>query len=167
MKNIIQPSVAQTDQSLQTRQSDHPDQTAQTRQLITSYIETIWNQRRFDKLAAFIHPDFTDHSLPPSLPAGVEGLQQWITMTGQSFEHTTIIDDQVTEAGKTILKISMQLKHIGQWRDIPATGTALSAVGYRFFRVEDQKIIEHWALIDGNSIENQLKNSAHGCKIQQ
>lgn len=49
----------------------------------------------------------------------------------------------------------------------PATGADISTVGYRYFRVADNKIIEHWALIDGNSIENQLKGSAHGCKIQQ
>jgi predicted SnoaL-like aldol condensation-catalyzing enzyme len=164
MKNNIQPSANQTDPSAPT---DQTTQTDQTRQLVSNFIETIWNQRRFDKLDEFIHPGFTDHSLPPSLPTGVEGLQQWIENTGRSFDHTTIIEDQVTEAGKSILKISMQLKHIGQWRDIPATGAEISTIGYRYFRVADNKIIEHWALIDGNSIENQLKNTAHNCKIQQ
>lgn len=104
MKNNINPAANQTDH---------------TRTLVSNFIETIWNLRRFDRLDEFIHPDFTDHSLPPALPSGVEGLQQWIENTGRSFNHTTIIDDQVTEAGKSILKIHMQLKHIGQWRDFP------------------------------------------------
>lgn len=38
---------------------------------------------------------------------------------------------------------------------------------YRYYRLQDNKIIEHWALIDGNAIENQLKDAAKGCNIQE
>ena len=137
-----------------------------TRSIVADFISTIWNQRRLDQLDRLIHPAYIDHSLPPGLPADKEGLRQWILTTGASFEHSTHIEEQVTEADKSILKIRMQLRHIGAWRDIPPTGAEVAAVGYRYFRVADDKIIEHWALIDGNAIENQLKNSSHGCKVQ-
>jgi predicted ester cyclase len=73
------------------------------------------------------------------------------------FEHHTIIDEQVTEPGKSILKVRMQLRHIGEWRGIPATGQEAAAVGYRCFHFEEGRIIEYWALIDGNDVENQLR----------
>jgi len=41
----------------------------------------------------------------------------------------------------------------------------LFVIGYRLFKIKDGKIIEHWALIDGQAIENQLKDASHGCKI--
>jgi predicted ester cyclase len=141
-------------------------QTDNTRRIISDFILTIWNQRRFDCLDQFIHPSFMDHSLPPQLPADRSGLVQWIQATSVSFEHTTHIAEQVTEEDKSILKITLQLKHIGEWRGIPATGAAVSVVGYRYFRVAEGRIIEHWALIDGNSLENLLKQSHHGCKLQ-
>jgi predicted ester cyclase len=137
-----------------------------TRSIVADFIDTIWNQRHFDQLDKFIHPAFIDHGLPPQFPADKEGLKQWILATGISFEHSTHIEEQVTEADKSILKIRMHLRHIGTWREIPPTGAAVSTVGYRCFRVADNKIIEHWALIDGNALENQLKESSHGCKIQ-
>lgn len=57
----------------------------------------------------------------------------------------------------------MILKHIGSWRDIKPTGINLHTTGYRCFKLKDGKIIEHWALIDGQSIENQLKETSHSC----
>ena len=141
--------------------------TSTDRQIIASFIEDIWNQRLFHLLEHFIHPAFIDHSLPPSLPPDVHGLEKWIRLTGQSFDHRTVIDEQVTEPGKAILKIRLFLKHIGAWRELPPTGMEVEAVGYRCFRLESGRIIAHWALIDGNAIENQLKAGASGCKVQQ
>jgi predicted ester cyclase len=63
------------------------------------------------------------------------------------------------------MKIKMRLKHIGPWRDIAPTGIELHVIGYRHFKIKDGRIIEHWALIDGQAIENQLKKAAHGCNI--
>ncbi len=133
--------------------------------LVQQFIEQIWNNRAFDKIDSFLHPAFTDHSLSPMLSKDREGLMKWITSTGKSFEHHTSIESQVTEGEQTMVKIKMQLKHTGIWRDIEPTGIELHTVGYRHFRIKDGKIIEHWALIDGQAIENQLKEAAHGCRI--
>ena len=94
-------------------------------------------------------------------------MKRWIVGTGKSFEHKTIIDDIVCEDNKVMLKFKMQMKHIGIWRDIEPTHCKVSTVGYMYYKLADGKIIEHWALIDGNSIENQLKETLLGCKIQE
>jgi len=135
--------------------------------LVQNFIEQIWNQREFEKLENFLHPDFHDYGLPPIFPPNQEGTKKWILNTGASFEHNTIIEEQVTEDDKSILKIRMNLKHIGVWRNIQPTGIDLHAVGYRYFKLNDGKIIEHWALIDGQAIETQLNNVIKGCKIAE
>jgi predicted ester cyclase len=61
----------------------------------------------------------------------------------------------------------MLLKHIGKWRNIEPTGAEISTAGYRYLKLSGNTIIEHWALIDGNTIENQLKEAGHGCKAQE
>jgi SnoaL-like polyketide cyclase len=137
------------------------------KQLVADFITDIWNERRFDLLEQYLHPAFIDHSLPPGFSPDAGGTEQWIRLTGQSFEHRTLIDEQVTEPGISILKIRMQLKHIGEWRGIAPTGMEIEAVGYRCFRLAEGRIIGHWALIDGNAIENQLKDAAQGCKVQE
>jgi len=135
--------------------------------LVKEFIAQIWNNQRFEMLSDFLHPDFTDHSLPAALPPTKEGTKKWIINTGISFEHKTSIEEQVTEGNKSIVKVKLNLKHIGPWRGIQPTGIELYTVGYRYFKIQDGKIIEHWALIDGQHIENQLTSASHGCKVAQ
>ncbi len=135
--------------------------------LVREFITKIWNNQNFDMLPDFLHPDFIDHSLPDGFPANAEGTRRWIINTSTSFEHETIVEEQVTEGNKSIVRVRLTLKHIGRWRDIEPTGIDLSTVGYRYFRLHDGKIIEHRALIDGQHIENRLTGASHGCKIAQ
>lgn len=135
--------------------------------VVQDFITHVWNNRALNKLDDFLHPDFKDYSLPPMLPADKEGTKMWIINTGVSFEHNTIIQEQVTEGDKSIVKIRMNLRHIGMWRDVEPTGIDLHTIGYRYFKLKDGKIIEHWALIDGQAIEHELKKASHGCKIAE
>lgn len=134
--------------------------------IVTNYVAHIWNQQQFQRIGEFLHASFTDHSLPAALPTGKEGVIQWIEGTSRSFDHTTFIDEMVCEGNKVMIKIRMQLTHTGTWREIPATGITIFATGYRYFELQDEKITGHWGLVDGNAIEQQLKASSHGCKIQ-
>lgn len=140
--------------------------TNQNKSIVTNYIEEIWNKQNFEKISEFIGPDFIDNSLPPTLPANVDGLKLWIKGTSSAFNHSTIIEEIVCEDDKVMIKIKMNMKHIGTWRDIQPTGASVFAVGYRYLKFKDGKISENWSLIDGNAIENQLKDSEKGCKIQ-
>ena len=127
----------------------------------------IWNRNKLEKIDEYIHPEFIDHSLPLILPANKEGLMGWVISASKSFIHWSDIKEHVTEGDKSIIKLCMHLEHIGVWRDVQPTGAKISVAGYRCFRIQDGKIIEHWALVDGNSLENQLKHAANGCKPQE
>lgn len=135
--------------------------------IVTNFIEEIWNLKEFEKIDKYISTDFVDHSLPTSLPANKDGMKRWIIATGESFQHKTIIDDIVCEDESVMLKMTMHLRHIGVWRGIEPTHREISTVGYRFYKIVKRKIVAHWSLLDGNSIENQLNETFHGCKIQR
>jgi predicted ester cyclase len=128
----------------------------QQKDFIGNYIDIIWNKGNTSRLNEFLHPAFTDHSIPAILPGNAEGLKQWITMTHSSFIPETIIEEQVAEAGKCMIRISMHMKHTGIWRGINPTGLTVTTKGYRCFRLQDERIIEHWALIDGTALEKGL-----------
>lgn len=125
--------------------------------LVQNFIDEIWNRQSFEKMHVYLHPDYEDFSLSKSFPAGNEGTQQWIMETSKSFIHRSVIEGQVTEQDQCIIRIRMELKHIGIWRGIQPTGKEIYTTGYRQFRFRDGKIIAHWALIDGATIEKQLK----------
>ncbi|GAB3540990.1 ester cyclase [Spirosoma fluminis] len=140
----------------------------QVKQVAARFIEEVWNQQQYDRLGEYLHPDYVDHSLPAALPPDRIGLVKWIQATSQSFSHQTLIEDQVTEGYKTILKVKMVMTHIGVWRGVDPTGAQVSTGGYRFYRLQDGKIIEHWAEINGTVLESQLKQQAsEGCKVPE
>jgi len=140
---------------------------SENKSIVTNFIEEIWNNNQLEKIDNYLSANFIDHSLPPTLPVNKDGMKLWILGMGISFKHKTIIDDIVCEDNKVMLKIKMQMKHIGVWREIEPTYFEISTIGYRYYKLADGKITEHWALIDGNSIENQLKEASKGCKIQE
>ncbi|MEP1489292.1 MAG: ester cyclase [Algibacter sp.] len=127
--------------------------------IVIDFIEQIWNLNHFEKIDNYISNNFIDHSLPSTLTANKEGMKNWIIGTGKSFEHKTIIDTIVCEKNNVILKIKMKLKHIGIWRGIAPTDLDITIDGYRCYKLENKKIVAHWALIDGNGIQNQLISS--------
>lgn len=126
-------------------------------QLITSFINDIWNEQKFDMLDTYVHQDFVDKSLPPTFPTNQAGTKIWIEATSKAFEHNTVIDELLIQDNKAIAKITMNLHHIGDFKGIVATGKKVSIQGYRYFELQDDKIISHEALLDGVKLETFLK----------
>ncbi|MBI1222872.1 MAG: hypothetical protein GC180_09740 [Bacteroidetes bacterium] len=136
-----------------------------TKQFVADFIQEIWNQQNLDRLDHFVCPDFIDHSLPPAMRNDADGLKVWVRATGKAFEHETHIEDMVCEEDKVVVKLKMNLRHIGEWRGIPASEKELVSPGFRMFRLADGKIAEHWALIDGEVIEKTLREEGHHCEV--
>ncbi|HXV44016.1 MAG TPA: ester cyclase [Anaerolineae bacterium] len=130
--------------------------TETTKNIVRRYIEEVWNKQDIGAVEEFLAENYVDHSLPPEFK-GREGVKQWVKAVSTFFDEQTIIEDQVTEADKTILRLTMRLTHRAEWRGIPATGKQVEINGYRTYRLEGGKIVEHWALIDGDSLERQLR----------
>jgi predicted SnoaL-like aldol condensation-catalyzing enzyme len=133
--------------------------------LVVGFIEDFWNGRQFHKAGDYFHAGYRDHSVPPNFPAGPAGTIRWIEAMGESFIHRTQIEEVITEAGTVVLRVRLHLKHTGPWRGIEATGAEVSTTGFRVFRVEAGKIAGHLALIDGESLEKQLKGLTKGCAL--
>lgn len=132
--------------------------TERNKNIIRRYIEEVWNKQNLDALDEFLATHYVDHSLPPQF-SGREGVKQWIKALAASFDEQTIIEDQVTEGDRSIIRLTMRLTHHGEWRGIPATGKQVEIKGYRAYRLEGDKIAEQWALIDGDSLERQLRET--------
>lgn len=130
--------------------------------IVINFIEQIWNLNQFEKIDTYVSDDFIDYSLPSSFLSNKEGMKNWIVGTGKSFEHKTMIDTIVSEKDNVIIKIKMKLKHIGVWRGIEPTNLEITTKGFRYYKLENRKIIGHWALIDGNAIQNQLASFKNG-----
>lgn len=133
---------------------------------VANFIDALWNKGDFGQIQHFLHPEYIDHSLPAGMPAGSEGTLRWIAATGIAFEHHTRVVTAVSEGNTCICRVRMRLKQVGEWRGIAPAGKEVEITGYREFWFKDGKIIAHHALMDGEAIEQALRQTMQGCVVR-
>ena len=126
----------------------------ETKALVRRFIEEVWNNGRLELVDELVSADYLDHSMP--LP-GREGLKQWISGTSAAFDHQSIIEDQISEDDRSVLRITFKVTQKGEWRGIAPGGQQAQTVAYRTYRVAGGKIVEHWGFVDGNKLESELR----------
>ena len=136
------------------------------KEIIRSFIECVWNGRQLDQINEFISCDYQDFSFLPAIPPTKAGLRSWIENTSAAFDHKTTIESILQEADEVAVRITFEVKHIGVWRNIAPTGRTIAIKGFRFFRLTNNKITHHWALIDGEALQTALTDQYHGCEVR-
>lgn len=140
-------------------------QIVKNKKIVTGFIEDVWNNQNLKAIPLYIHDEYYDHSFIAGIPPAKDGLVMWIKNTSAAFEHTTHIESMLAEADQVAARIRFQVKHTGKWRNLEPTGKEVMVKGFRYFRLKDEKIIAHWALIDGEKLESELTAIHQGCKL--
>jgi predicted SnoaL-like aldol condensation-catalyzing enzyme len=113
---------------------------------VTGFIEKIWNEKKFDLIFDFVHHRFKDHSLPIVGYQNSSALVHYIRAIGKTLHHTTFIENLVCESNMVTVQIKIELHTVNS--DLDDTQCYKGFVeGYRFFKLSDQKIVEHWEFI--------------------
>lgn len=135
------------------------------KEIVQAYIESVWNLRQVDRIDEFVDSNYRDYSFLPAIPPTIDGLKTWIENTTLAFDHKTLIESVIEEDDQVAIRITFEVRHVGKWRNIDPTSRMVSAKGFRFFKLKDQKITHHWALIDGEALQTALTDQYHGCEI--
>ena len=114
-----------------------------------------WNEQLFnaggdiDTADAFVAADLVDHSAPPGMPGGREGVKAQARLFRSAFPdiwsrvtHVVADGDLVAtrwEGGGT---------HQGAFFGIPPTGRTGATTGTHLFRIADGMSVEHWSNSD-------------------
>jgi predicted ester cyclase len=97
---------------------------------------------------ALMAPDFVNHTAPPGMPGGAEGM--WHT-----FEHvlrpaladlTVEIHEQLCDSDKVTTRKTIHGVHAGTLAGIAATGRKVAIDAIDIVRVRDGRYVEHWGI---------------------
>jgi predicted SnoaL-like aldol condensation-catalyzing enzyme len=90
-----------------------------------------------EQALSWISADAVDHSPLPDAPIGHAGWRtKWAAMADSGAGVTTTVDSRISACDTVATRYRITLSHSGE-----AVGFALEMV-----RVDDQQIVEHWAL---------------------
>ena len=127
--------------------------TAAVRRFIERY-QTAADEDAFDEV---IHPNVVDHSRPPGIAEGAEGVRQQFDGFRRAFpDFRATILDQIAEGDKVVTRKSFLGTHGGDLFGVPATGRDVHIELIDIVRVSKGKIVEHWNIVDSAGLMEQL-----------
>jgi steroid delta-isomerase-like uncharacterized protein len=131
--------------------------------VVLHFVEEVQGKHRLDLVADMLHPDYIDHAQPGGLPPapGVtdarEAFKRFFRVMLQAFPDLDVtIEDQIAEGDKVVTRKTFRGTHRGELWGQPATGKRVSLEVIDIFRVQEGKIIEHWAELDLLALSRQL-----------
>jgi predicted ester cyclase len=123
------------------------------RRFVDEY-QTGADERAFDEL---VHPDVLDHSRPPGVAPGAEGIRQQFNGFRAAFpDFRATILDQVAEGDRVVTRKVFHGTHLGPFQGIEPTGREVEINLIDIVRVADGQIVEHWNCVDRLGLLAQL-----------
>ena len=107
--------------------------------------------------AELLHPDVVDHSRPPGIAPGAEGVRRQFDGFRAAFDDFRAeILDQIAEGDKVVTRKVFRGLHSGDFQGIPPTGAEVEIHVIDIVRVQDGRIVEHWNCVDRLGLLAQL-----------
>ncbi len=122
------------------------------------FVEVLQNQGGLDRVEEFVRPDVIDHSLPPGLPGGPEGVRAILGAIRHGFpDHNAEVLHMISEGDLVATHKTFTGTHTGEFFGTPPTGKRATIRVIDFVRYEEGQVAEHWGVVDIAGLMAQLK----------
>lgn len=130
--------------------------------LYRRFVEEVVNSGNFAIVDELYAPDYIDHAAPPGAPGGTAGVKAVMGMFRTAFPdvHFTILL-MVAEGDIVATFVSGEGTQTGPFLGHPPSGKHAKWSSTGFFRVRDNKIVEHWGVPDLLAILTQIGAMPH------
>ena len=119
--------------------------TEQNKAVFRRFYDEVFNKGNMALVDRLFASDYTNHTYPPGIPAGPEGVKAFVGPIRAAFPDAQItIDEQIAEADKVVYLYTFRGTHEQAFMGIPATGKIVTARGIDVVRFVGGKVIEQW-----------------------
>ncbi len=113
------------------------------------------DERRPDLFEEFPAENYVHHEQQSA--SGLKGVKDFYAMSLNAFPNLqTIIDDEIAEGDKILIRSTMRATHQGELLGIPATGKQVTLSMVSIFRLANDRIGEAWFFSDNMALMQQL-----------
>ncbi len=117
----------------------------------------VMSEGKVDVIDELCAQDYIEHDPFPGTSADFAGLKDSIGILRSAFPDAQVsADDVIVEGDRLAVRSTLRGTHGGDFLGIPATGKKVEVAGYDMVRFEDDKVVEHWGVIDSAALMEQL-----------
>lgn len=115
------------------------------------------NAGDFALLESLVTADGIDHAVPPNMPPTRDSAVQFLTMFRAAFPDLKYtVEDVIAEGDLVVQRSTATGTMKGDFLGMPATGKSATWGETHIVRVQNGKIVEHWASVDQLGMLQQL-----------
>ena len=121
------------------------------KRLVRAATDEILNQHAVDAVDRYFHPGYIQHN--PQAPPGPEGVKAFFSALFAAIPdlHATI-DHLYGEGDRVFSFITWRGTHRGPIFGLPPSGQAIKIRSAEIFRIEGDRLAEHWDTVDLSDI---------------
>ena len=119
------------------------------------YVE-ILNARRIDTVDDLAVAEYVEHDPLPGQRDNREGLKDRVRILTEALSPTFTIEDMIAEGDRVVVRWTNRGTHVAPFLGIPPTGRAFEIAGVDIYRVENNRLAEHWHVVDQLTMLQQL-----------
>ena len=134
-----------------------PGTTADTNKaVVLRYVEEVWNGHDLEAIDNVVSTDYVNHaaSTDEYRHGGARQIWEWILTVFP--DHHFQVEDAASDGQTVAIRGTMTGTHEGELMGVAPTGRRVGAQQSHWFRVEDGKLVEHWAVRDDLVMMQQL-----------
>ncbi|MFF9815259.1 ester cyclase [Streptomyces sp. NPDC014006] len=125
--------------------------------LVRRLYDEVLNGRHVEVVDELATPDYEEHDPLPGQGPGREGLKSRVTMLLEGLSPRFTLHDVIAEADRVVVRWTNDATHSGTFLGIPPTGRTASVAGIDIYRIDGDRIAEHWHVVDQLSMLQQLE----------
>ena len=119
------------------------------------YVE-ILNARRIETVDDLAVAEYVEHDPLPGQRDNREGLKDRVRILTEALSPTFTIEDMIAEGDRVVVRWTNRGTHVAPFIGIPPTGRTFEIAGIDVYRVENDRLAEHWHVVDQLTMLQQL-----------
>lgn len=136
--------------------------TEKNKNIVRRFVQEVWNEGKLDVADEVLAADYIEHPSTPDdskkeEPTGPDGMKRFVAMFRNAFPDITFaIEHMVAEGDKVAIHLVGQGTHQGELHGLPPTGKHVRIGGAAIHRIQNDKIVETYQVVDRLSLREQL-----------
>ena len=130
--------------------------TDENKAVVRRYYDEVLNGRNLQVIKEIAADDYIENDPFPGQGNGRDDLTRRAELLITAFSPTFLIEDIVSEGDRVAVRWRSRGTHSGEFLGIPPTNKSYEIAGIDFHRVQDDRLAEHWHVVDQLSQMQQL-----------